>query len=246
MTTATLELAKKKIAQAKTAPVGHRMKASFEVYPTAGEIFLFGEIAAESEGGIDAAMVLRALKAIGNKPARVYIDSVGGNVDAGISIYNLLESHAPGVTTIVSSLAASIASVILQAGQRRIVYSNSVVMVHSPMTAAYGNATDMRRMADLIDRYEARLTSIYTSRTGISTDRIRQMLKDETWFSGQEIVSAGFADVFQARASHVAARSNRQVAASYSSMHPEVLKRVLRWEQVKQDLRLKLIQLGVE
>jgi ATP-dependent Clp endopeptidase proteolytic subunit ClpP len=238
-----LDAAKRKVAAAKV----NRVKASFDYYSAEGEIYVFGEIGPESEDCVDASMVNRALKKIGNRPVTVYIDSPGGSVDTGVSIFNSLDSHKAGVTTVIASLAASIASVIFQAGKQRIAYSNSVLMVHMPHAITHGNAGELRRTADLLDRYGKRIIDIYAERSGQSPQQLTQMLEQETWLSGKEIVTAGFADTLRSSSKRIAASS--RVATVKQSTAQQDVERLARFHarqnEVKQRdaLRMRTLQL---
>lgn len=165
-----------------------------EAYPEEQEIFLYGEIGAKRWGAIDGASVKDALKQCGDKPVTLYFTSPGGSVDEGVAIYNAIANHKQGVTVVVDAMAASIASYILMAGTKRIVYGNSVVMIHNPWTSLAGDAEELRKSAELLDRYGDRLLDAYATASGHSRQEIRRMMDAETWFFGEEIVDAGFAD----------------------------------------------------
>jgi len=160
-----------------------------------GTIMIHDEIGPGWWGLIDAGSVIAALKAIGNKTVHVHLNTPGGSVDEGIAIYNAFKAHKAGVVTYVDSLAASMGSYLLQAGSTRIVASNSMVMVHDPWSIALGNATEFRKAADILEKYAQRMIPDYAKRSGKSDDEIKAIMAEESWYAGQEIVDAGFADV---------------------------------------------------
>ena len=105
-----------------------------------------------------------------------------------------MRRHTGGLSIVVDGLAASMGSYLLQAGEERIVSSNSMFMIHDPWTIAIGNAEQLRKGAEILDKYRDRLVPDYAKRAEQDEDEIRRMMAEETWLVGQEIVDAGFAD----------------------------------------------------
>jgi ATP-dependent protease ClpP protease subunit len=126
----------------------------------------------------------------------VHLNTPGGEVFDGIAIYNCLKSRGD-VTIIVDSLAASIGSVIAMAGNPTIMGKHSQMMIHDGFGMTVGNAADMREMADLLDKTSDNIASIYADRTRQPVSRWRDVMRNETWFSAEEAVSAGLADRVQ-------------------------------------------------
>lgn len=124
----------------------------------------------------------------------VQINSPGGDVFDGIAIFNALRAHPATVTTRVDGLAASIASVIAQAGDRRTILSGGQMMIHEAWGLSIGPAADHREMADLLDKQSGVIASIYAERSGRDQDEFRQMMGSETWLTADEAVDAGLAD----------------------------------------------------
>lgn len=144
-------------------------------------------------GGVSADGVYRELRSKRKAESiLVRINSGGGSVTEGFAIYNLLMEHPATVTTQVDGLAGSIASIIMMAGQERLIARNGVVMIHNPFAMIEGEATEMRAMANLLDAHAAQMLSIYASRAGIPVDRARTMCDATTWMSAAEAVSLGF------------------------------------------------------
>lgn len=187
-----LEVAKQKIADAiATVKVFCNV---VEWDKPQAKIWIDGEIGQAMFGLIDAASVRKALKAIGNQRVTVFLSSPGGSVDEGVSVYNALVSHKPGVDIVVESLAASMGSYILQAGRRRIVYENAIVMLHSPWSGTIGDAEQLRKDAEILDKYGERLKAAYADRSGKTISEIEKLMNAETWLVGRQIVDEGFAD----------------------------------------------------
>jgi ATP-dependent protease ClpP protease subunit len=126
----------------------------------------------------------------------VRINSIGGSVFAGIAIYNAIRQHPAHVTTQVDAMAASIASVIAQAGDRRVMMQHSQMMIHEAAGIAIGSAQDMREYADILERQTDLIADIYTARAGDVGNKatFRKMMSAETWLSDDEAVDIGLAD----------------------------------------------------
>lgn len=144
--------------------------------------------------GVEAEAFVREVGALDVDEITVRINSPGGSVFDGWAIYNALQSHPAKVTTIVEGLAASAASFIAQAGDRRIMRKASQMMIHNAWGVCQGPASDMREMADRLERLSATIAGIYASRSGGPQAPWIEAMNDETWFSPDEAVTAGLAD----------------------------------------------------
>ncbi|RPE40265.1 ATP-dependent Clp endopeptidase proteolytic subunit ClpP [Streptomyces sp. Ag109_O5-1] len=154
-----------------------------DIYDEIGGSWLFG--------GVSAADFVAELAQI-NGDLEVHINSPGGDVFDGLAIYNSLAQRPGNVTTVVDGLAASAASFIAQAGKVRTIAPGAMMMIHDAAGACYGNASDMRELADLLDKVSDNLASIYADRTG-RADGWRDAMKAETWYTADEAVAAGLA-----------------------------------------------------
>ncbi len=162
-----------------------------------GTINVYDEIGPAWWGLIDAESVIAALDAMDGKPVTVRLNTPGGSVDEGIAIYNALKRYKGGVTTVVDSLAASMGSYLLQAGSRRTIAANAMVMIHAPWSIAIGNAEEFRKSADVLDKYGQRMVPDYAKRSGKSEEEVKAIMAEETWYVGQEAIDAGFADAIE-------------------------------------------------
>ena len=146
--------------------------------------------------GVSAASFAQDLKSCGNnlKQINLHIHSPGGDVFDGIAIYNLLKNHPANVTVYIDGLAASMASVIAMAGNEVIMPENAMMMIHKPWGIQGGDAEDMRKYADLLDKVENTLIPAYANKTGKTPEELAEMLSAETWLNGKECVEQGFAD----------------------------------------------------
>ncbi|WP_078321128.1 head maturation protease, ClpP-related [Mycobacteroides chelonae] len=146
--------------------------------------------------GINAADFRRDLLALGDgiKTIEVHVNSPGGDVYEAIAIMNTLRQHEAQVVTIVDGLAASSAGFIAVGASDELIMSpNSELMAHLPWSYARGNAADLRKTADDLDRIASNIASIFATRTGTPVADWLQVLTDETWWSAQEAVDAGLA-----------------------------------------------------
>lgn len=130
----------------------------------------------------------------GMKKVNVLINSGGGGVFAGHAIYNIIKAHPAETVGHVQGIAASIASVILQGCKTRIVPKNGMVMIHNPATWVAGDAAEMRKTADFLDKIKDSIVATYADRTKVNEKEIRAMMDDETWMTGEDAVVFGFAD----------------------------------------------------
>ena len=118
----------------------------------------------------------------------IYINSGGGDVHAGIAIYQQLKRRT-GVNVIhVDGLAASIASVIAMAGDDIIVPASAQIMIHKPWSLVGGNADELRKTADILDLCQQSIMDIYMGKVndGIARETIENMMNDETWLTGSD------------------------------------------------------------
>ena len=191
------------------------------------EIVMYGGVGWE----ITAQDVLTALKNV-DGDVTVRMNSGGGDAFEGVAIKNVLRSHEGHVTVIVEGLAASAASVIAVGGADRLVMRpGSELMIHDAWTFADGNAAELEKLAADLERTSQAMAEIYADKAGTSPEVMRQMMRDETWFSAQEAVDAGLADAVEdgrVRAEPVVAAAGRGPRFAYAGRShaptPKILK----------------------
>lgn len=154
-------------------------------------IYVYDEISA---WGITAKDFVNDLGNIKAKTINLRINSPGGNVFDGITIHNALKQHAATVNVQVDGLAASIASIIAMAGDEIRMAQNSFMMIHNAWSYTAGNAVQMRKLADTLDKIDATLISTYQAKTGASESDIKKMMADETWLNADDALAKGFCD----------------------------------------------------
>lgn len=159
------------------------------------ELILEGVIASESwyDDEVSPKQFREELdKHTGNITVR--INSPGGDVFAGVSIMNMLKDREGDVTIIVDGIAASIASVIAMAGDKVIMNTGSMMMIHNAWSMAVGDSQELRKVADTLDKIGESIMDVYATRTGLTTEQLKTMLNEETWMTAEEAVELGFAD----------------------------------------------------
>lgn len=165
----------------------------------------------------------------------VRINSPGGDVFDGQTIYNRLKQHSANITVYVDGIAASIASIIAMAGDEIIMSEGAQIMIHKPMTGIWGNATEMQETIDLLDGIEEQMLGIYNRRTGIDKNELRSMLQRETWMDADEAIELGFADRAMAEGEGI-----RAVACDISGAKwikkPHMMKVPTQAENVKENI----------
>ena len=139
---------------------------------------------------------LRDLEALSGKDSiTVHINSVGGDMYAGMAIYNRLKGLAGNVTTINDGLAASAGSLIFMAGDTRKVNAGSNLMIHGAAGFLYGyyQVQDLNAIKKQLEAHNRAGVNIYAEATGRDKETIKAMVDRETWLTGADAVEAGFA-----------------------------------------------------
>lgn len=124
----------------------------------------------------------------------VNINSPGGSVFEGIEIYNYLKGLENPTTVRINSLSASIATVIALGADTLQISESAFFMIHNPWSMAMGEADDMRKQADVLDKIKETILSIYEKNSNLDRERITALMDEETWLTGSEAVEYGFAD----------------------------------------------------
>lgn len=168
-----------------------RMALRVENAADKAEVYVYDVI---GDWGVSAMDIVGELRAVGNVPIDLHINSEGGSVFDGLAIYNALASHSKPITAYIDALAASAASFIAMAASRIVIAKNASMMIHDAIGLAYGNAADMRALADLLDESSDTIAEIYDDHAGNGVAHWRGLMKAETWYRGQAAVDAGLAD----------------------------------------------------
>ncbi|MEC1771941.1 head maturation protease, ClpP-related [Schinkia azotoformans] len=124
----------------------------------------------------------------------IWINSPGGDVFAASQIYNMLMDYKGHVTVKIDGIAASAASVIAMAGGDVFMSPVSMMMIHNPMTIAFGDTAEMKKAIDMLSEVKESIINAYELKTGLSRTKLSHMMDDESWFNSKKAVELGFAD----------------------------------------------------
>ncbi|SDT69492.1 phage major capsid protein [Jiangella sp. DSM 45060] len=159
------------------------------------ELFIYGAIGDYwGDDDVTAAQFARSLRAITAPAIDLHINSTGGLVWDGIAIHAALLNHPATVDVHIDGIAASAASFVAMAGDTISIEKPAHMMIHDAGSFGYGNAADLRELADLLDELSNTIAGIYADRAGGDVETWREAMKVETWYSSAEAVAAGLAD----------------------------------------------------
>ena len=165
---------------------------------TDAEILLYDMISdtdSENWGIINAKGLISKVKALGNvQNITLRINSVGGDVFEAQAMYSYLKSHPANITVRVDGLAASAASVVAMAGDKVIMPTNALMMIHNPSGGVWGEAEDMRDTAEILDKIRDTIANVYMARTGLDREKVVSMMDSETWLTATEAHELKFCD----------------------------------------------------
>lgn len=145
-------------------------------------------------GGVTAKGVSAQLRAIGDRPIEVQINSAGGDVFEGFAIYNVLREHPQAITVKIMGMAASAASVIAMAGNTIEIGAAAFLMIHNCWCGAVGNRHDFQEVADFLTPFDLAMAQVYANQSGQSLADIQKWMDAETYMSGATAIDRGFAD----------------------------------------------------
>jgi ATP-dependent Clp protease protease subunit len=151
-----------------------------------------------SGGGVTAKGVAAQLRAIGDRPIEIQINSGGGDMFEGLAIYNVLREHPQEITVKVMGMAASAASVITMAGDKVEIGAASFIMIHNCWVVASGNRHDMAEVAAFLAPFDQAMADVYAARSSQTPADCAKWMDAETWLSGSLAIERGFADVLLA------------------------------------------------
>lgn len=130
----------------------------------------------------------------GEGDIKVWINSPGGDCIAAAQIYNMLLDYKGNVTVKIDGIAASAASVIAMAGSKVIMSPVAMLMIHNPMTMAYGDTGEMEKAIAMLDEIKESIVNAYELKTGMSRAKLSHLMDAETWMDANKAVELGFAD----------------------------------------------------
>ena len=163
--------------------------------PEARVLELYGTIASESwfDDDVTPQMFKDELFS-GDGDVVIYLNSPGGDCIAASQIYTMLMDYPGNVTIKIDGIAASAASVIAMAGTSVLMAPTSLMMIHNPMTAAFGSKDEMEKAIEMLEEVKESIINAYELRTGLSRARISHLMDSETWMNANRAIELGFAD----------------------------------------------------
>lgn len=157
----------------------------------AADIYIFDEI---GNYGITAQKFINDIKELKDMPINLRINSLGGDVFDGMAMYNVIKRREAKTTVYIEGIAASIATIIALGADEVIMAENSLFMIHNAWGGIMGDAKEMRKSAETLDKISSELTDIYSKKTGLSYDALSAMMDEETWLNAEEAYEFGFVD----------------------------------------------------
>lgn len=164
-------------------------------------MYVYGQIKSSSHWlfGSDTDVVTNTfIKDLRNHPdaetINVYINSPGGEVFAAAAIRNQLRAHKAKVHTFIDGIAASAATVIALAGDEISMSRASLMMIHNPLTGVQGNAAELQKAIELLNKVKGTIVSVYKEKSNLSEDEISDLMDKEEWMNADEALEKGFID----------------------------------------------------
>ena len=155
------------------------------------DVYIFDEIGTY---GVTAQEFINDIKGLKDMPINLRINSLGGDVFDGMAMYNVIKRREAKTTVYIEGIAASIATIIALGADEVVMAENSLFMIHNAWGGTMGEAKDMRKTAETLDKISGELTDIYRKKTGLSYDVLSEMMDEETWLNAEEAFELGFVD----------------------------------------------------
>lgn len=146
------------------------------------------------DGGVTAVSFVRALRDADGEDVTIHINSSGGSVFDANTMAEALRGYKGHTTASIEGLAASAASYFALTADDVVINPSALMMIHNPWDFAVGDAEDMRKKADMLDKARSTISAQYARKTGRTVDEIEGLMDAETWFTAQEAVEFGLVD----------------------------------------------------
>lgn len=170
-----------------------KTKAGFYNKETVKEetiLYIYDEI---SPWGIDAKSIVKDI-ASATGPIRMKLNTPGGNVFDGIAIYSAMRASKNEISVDIEGIAASAGAIIAMGGTKINMAENAFLMIHEAWTLMVGNASDLRKEADVLEKIDEQIVNIFSKKSGKDNKEVKKALSAETWFNGQEAMDWGLID----------------------------------------------------
>ncbi|MBT9173156.1 MAG: ATP-dependent Clp protease proteolytic subunit [Syntrophomonadaceae bacterium] len=213
-------------------------------------LYLDGAIAEETWFGDEVTpKQFKAELISGSGDITVWINSPGGCVFAASQIYNMLMDYKGKVTVKIDGIAASAASVIAMAGGEVLMSPVSMIMLHNPMTIAFGDTEEMEKAIGMLSEVKESIINAYELKTGLSRVKLSHLMDAESWFNAKKAVELGFADKIMFWDADVSAPVNEGAIFSKMAVINSLMSKLPRKEKTlgkpisELDTRLELLKL---
>lgn len=183
----------------KIPKIETKLEVKNEVDSETADLYLYGTIREpypweDEESVISSKSVQKALEGVKGKDINVHINSGGGDVFESIAIGNLLKQHDGNVNVIIDGLAGSGASVIAMAGDKVSMFNNAMMMIHKAWTIAVGNADELRKTADDLEKIDSAVKASYKNKFVGTDEELKDLIAEESWLTAEECLAFGFCD----------------------------------------------------
>ena len=171
---------------------------SFEnITEKSADIYIYGDIVSYEwdESDVSAFGFKKELDELGDiSELNVHINSLGGSTYQALTIYNLLKQNKAKINVYIDGIAASAASIVAMAGEKVYMPKTAMMMIHNCWTWATGNAKELRKTADDMDKIAIAYKAAYLSKINIEEEKLDILLDEETYLTAEECIEMGFAD----------------------------------------------------
>lgn len=207
------------------------------------EITLYGDVSSH-EDDINALGFKEELDKIPDGAnITAYINSPGGSVFEGVAISNRIKAKKGKKKCVIDGLAASISTLIACSFDEVEIYSNALYMIHQAWYGVRGNATDLRKHADELEKMDNIIVETYKAKTGLDEAIIRDYMAKETWFSAKEALELGFVDRIIDRESDAKMCVDIDILNTYKNVPENLLEAE---NKIDRDRELELLALELE
>ena len=151
----------------------------------------------------------------------VWLNSPGGDVFAASQIYTMLRNHPGKVTVKIDGIAASAASVVAMAGDETLISPTGMLMIHDPMTLAYGNKADMEQTITMLEEVKESILNAYVQKSHQSRETLSQLMSEETWMNAEKALELGLVDGILFADSPAPSTQTEPQPVQYSAKHTQ-------------------------
>jgi len=190
------------------------------------DVYIYDEIGSYD---ISAKSFIDEIKDHKGKTLNIHINSLGGEVFDGMAIANAIKNYKGKTRTYIEGIAASISTVIALSADEVYMAENSLFMIHNAWGGSMGDAKEMRKQAELLDKISNEIARIYTKKSSLPQDKILSMMNEETWLDAKEAKDMGFVD-YITEPVKVAAKYD---ISNFKNITDDKIKSIINQNQIK-------------